>query len=96
MYNPTETTMYSIEDKNEILRLFKVANATQVDMDNIYELLKKYVRPGAAPYQRNCNCILSISAYYQALLEWYSSNTELFSEKVIETNELKKPTNKTK
>ena len=83
MYNPTETPKFSQEDNEEILRLFKVANATQVDMDNIYELLKKYVRPGAAPYQRNCNCILSISAYYQALLEWYSSNSEVFNEKVI-------------
>lgn len=94
MYNPTETPLYSIEDKNEILRLFKVANATETDMNNIYELLKKYVRPGAAPYQRNCNCILSISAYYQALLEWYSSNTELFSEKIITTNEKRSPRSK--
>lgn len=83
MYNPTETAQFSQEDKEEILRLFKVANATETDMNNIYELLKKYVRPGAAPYQRNCNCILSISAYYQALLEWFSSNSDLFNEKVI-------------
>jgi len=82
MYNPTETPKYSLEDRDEILRLFKVGNATKVDMDNIYELLKKYVRPGAAPYQLNCNCILSISAYYQALLEWYSSNSEVFNEKL--------------
>ena len=81
MYNPTETPKYSLEDRDEILRLFKVGNATKVDMDNIYELLKKYVRPGAAPYQLNCNCILSISAYYQALLEWYSSNADVFNEK---------------
>jgi hypothetical protein len=84
MYNPIETPKYSLEDREEILRLFKVGNATQVDMDNIYELLKKYVRPGAAPYQRNCNCILSISAYYQALLEWYSSNSDVFNEKLTE------------
>jgi uncharacterized membrane protein YjdF len=82
MYNPTETPKYSLEDRDEILRLFKVGNATKVDMDNIYELLKKYVRPGAAPYQLNCNCILSISAYYQALLEWYSSNADVFNEKL--------------
>lgn len=81
MYNPTETPKYSLEDRDEILRLFKVGNATKTDMDNIYELLKKYVRPGAAPYQLNCNCILSISAYYQALLEWYSSNSDVFNEK---------------
>ena len=69
---------YSKEDQTEILRLFKVGNATQVDMDSIYNLLKKYVRPNAPMYQINCNCQLSISAYYQALLEWYAANAQNF------------------
>ena len=73
--------MYSIEDQQEILRLFKVGNATQKDMDSIYHLLKKYVRPNAAPYILNCNCSQSISAYYHLLLDWYSANTELFNKK---------------
>jgi len=73
--------MYSVEDQEEILRLFKVGNATQKDMESIYHLLRKYVRPNAAPYILNCNCSQSISAYYNALLEWYSSNTELFNKK---------------
>jgi hypothetical protein len=90
MYNPKETAKFCKEDQQEILRLFKVGNATKVDMDNIYELLKKYVRPGAAPYQLNCNCILSISAYYQALLEWYAGNADKFN--VVE--EIKKTKNK--
>lgn len=73
--------MYSVEDQQEILRLFKVGNATQKDMESIYDLLKKYVRPNAAPYILNCNCSQSISAYYHALLDWYSNNTELFNKK---------------
>ena len=73
--------MYSVEDQEEIMRLYKVANANQKDMDSIYNLLKKYVRPNAAPYILNCNCNQSISAYYQVLLEWYSSNKELFDKK---------------
>jgi hypothetical protein len=71
---------YDKEDQQEILRLFKVGNATKQDMDSIYNLLKKYVRPNAAPYILNCNCQQSISAYYQVLLEWYSSNTEKFQD----------------
>lgn len=71
--------MYDEKDKIEILRLYKVGNASQSDMDSIYHLLKKYVRPNAAPYILNCNCQQSISAYYQALLEWYSNNTDLFN-----------------
>lgn len=70
--------IYDIKDKDEILRLYKVGNATKEDMDSIYNLLKKYVRPNAAPYILNCNCQQSISAYYQALLEWYSDNADMF------------------
>ena len=73
--------MYSVEDQEEIMRLYKVANASSGDMNSIYTLLKKYVRPNAAPYILNCNCNQSISAYYQVLLEWYSSNKELFDKK---------------
>ena len=71
--------IYYKEDQQEILRLFKVGNATKEDMDSIYNLLKKYVRPNAAPYILNCNCQQSISAYYQALLEWYAGNVQLFN-----------------
>jgi uncharacterized membrane protein YjdF len=73
--------MYSLEDQQEILRLFKVGNATQHDMNSIYDLLRKYVRPNAAMYVLNCNCQQSISAYYQALLEWYASNADKFNNK---------------
>ena len=73
--------MYSVEDQQEILRLFKVGNATKVDMESIYHLLKKYVRPNAAMYILNCNCQQSISAYYQALLEWYAGNADKFNNK---------------
>jgi len=72
--------MYSKEDQDEILRLFKVGNATKADMDSIYELLKKYVRPGASMYQVSCNCQQSISAYYNALTQWYVENTDLFNQ----------------
>lgn len=67
--------MYSVEDQTEILRLYKVVVATQNDMDSIYHLFKKYIRPNATQYQTNCNCSTSIGAYYQLLLDWYSVNT---------------------
>lgn len=67
--------IYSVEDQTEILRLYKVAVATQQDMDSIYHLFRKYIRPNAVMYQTNCNCSTSIGAYYQLLLEFYSTNT---------------------
>jgi hypothetical protein len=71
--------MWSKEDQNEILRLAKVAVATQADMDSIYELFKRYIRPNAIMYQINCNCSTSISKYYQLLLEFYSENADKFN-----------------
>ena len=69
---------YDKKDQEEIMRLYRVVNANQTDMDSIYNLLKKYVRPQAAMYILNCNCQQSISAYYQALLTWYEENREKF------------------
>jgi hypothetical protein len=71
--------MYIKSDQEEILRLAKVAVATQTDMDSIYYLFKKYVRPNAVMYQINCNCSTSISKYYQLLLEWHSENADKFN-----------------
>lgn len=78
--------MYSKQDQDEILRLAKVAVATQADMDSIYELFKKYIRPNAVMYQLSCNCNTSISKYYQLLLEWYSENADKFN---ITSNEIR-------
>jgi hypothetical protein len=75
--NPDE--MYSFSDSDEILRLYKVVIATQQDMDSIYHLYKKYLVKNAAMYRTDCNCSISISKYYQKLLEWYSENSKLFS-----------------
>jgi len=70
--------MYSREDANEMERLFKVAVATPHDMEVIYRLFKKYIKPGARPYTVNCRCATSISKYYQGLLDWFASNRNLF------------------
>jgi hypothetical protein len=70
--------LYSLEDRTEMLRLFKTAVATQIDMDSIYHLYKKYINPKAVMYQINCKCKTSISSYYQTLLEFYSENQNKF------------------
>lgn len=77
--------MFNKEDQDEILRLAKVAVATQQDMNSIYELFKKYIRPNAVMYQVNCNCSTSISAYYQMLIEWYGQNANKFNQPIIIT-----------
>jgi hypothetical protein len=74
----TETNLYPKEDRIEILRLFKVAVASQSDLDSIFTLYKKYVNPGATTYQINCQCSISIQRFYQDLLDFYSKNGDKF------------------
>ena len=71
-------SMFSFADKDEILRLAHVVTALQKDMDSIYNLFKKYILPNAPMYKTNCNCSVSISSYYQKLLDFYSENMQKF------------------
>lgn len=70
--------MFSKEDQLEILRLAKVVQASQADIDSIYNLYKTYIVPNAPMYVINCNCGSSISSYYQKLLDWYNANSSRF------------------
>lgn len=70
--------MYSIEDKNEILRLFKVAIASSSDVDSIYNLYRKYIAAGARYPSTSCNCKGSVSHYWREIADFYSSNGSKF------------------
>jgi hypothetical protein len=70
--------MYSIEDKNDILRLQSIEEPTKADMDLTFLLTKKYVRPELVSYTTGCSCSNSITKLYQSLMEWYSVNESLF------------------
>lgn len=70
--------MYSLEDKNEILRLQSIEEPTKNDMDLTFLLAKKYVRPELVSYTTGCSCSNSITKLYQSLMDWYSVNEGLF------------------
>lgn len=70
--------LYSIEDRNEIMRLFKVAIASGSDIDSIYSLYKKYIKAGARPPVTNCNCRGSLSHYWKEIQDFWSKNGHLF------------------
>jgi hypothetical protein len=76
---PIVDEKFSSEDRMEILRLFKVAVATSEDLESIFKLYKRYINPGATTYQINCNCSISISRFYQELLDWYGNNANKFN-----------------
>lgn len=73
-----EDDKFSSADRMEILRLFKVAVATHDDLESIFKLYKRYINPGASTYNVNCNCSISISRFYQELLDWYGQNGNKF------------------
>lgn len=82
--------MYSLVDRDEMLRLFKVVNASVNDMNSIYNLYKKYIDAKAAMYRTDCRCHASIGYYYEQLRNWYSNNAGLFVEPIIEVKKNKK------
>ena len=70
--------LYPASDGEEILRLAKLVNVSIGDCDSIYAMYKKYILPSAGMYSTNCNCSVSISRYFQTLLDWYLKNGDLF------------------
>lgn len=75
-----ENNLYPIEDRLEIMRLFKVVNANQTDIDSIFNLYKKYINPKVVSYTTSCNCRGSISYYWAELSQWFSINANLFAQ----------------
>lgn len=74
-----KSNLYPYKDAEEIRRFYKIVNASPADMESIYEMYKKYVKPNARRFVTNCKCPSSISAYYQNLLEWFNKNSHLFA-----------------
>lgn len=70
--------MYTITDRDEILRLMKVGNADQNDINSIFHLYKKYINPNQQSYVMSCNCHHSIGALYEKLRDFYSQNGSKF------------------
>lgn len=71
---------YPKEDRDEIMRFYKIVNASQADIDSIYTLYKRYIAPNARPPATNCRCRTSVSNYYKELTEWFGKNSHLFNE----------------
>ncbi len=69
---------YPMVDSDRMYALWKRILSND-DTDEIHELYCKYVKPGAPRPISNCNCLLSVSTYYDELRDWHLKNTGLFS-----------------
>jgi hypothetical protein len=64
-----------LKSEGDILRqLRRVASPTGEQINQIWELYKKYINPNARPYTTGCSCDNDISTYYWSLMGWFSGN----------------------
>lgn len=71
--------MYSKEDKELILSLFKVAAPAQGQVDQVFMLYRKYINPNQPAAMKGCgNCLSGYSSIFVALRDWMSKNLDKF------------------
>ena len=70
-------TKYPHSDAESMQRLWKrILDGSETD--EIWRLYKTYVSPGAPRPIQNCQCLLSVSTYYDNLRDWWSKNSDKF------------------
>jgi len=77
----SEPALFPREDKEQMLRLFKIAALSSGEVNQIFELYRKYVNPNQPFPATNCgNCPQNISVVFSNLREWLSNNFSKFEE----------------
>ncbi len=62
-------------DKMKIERLKHITSPSTSEMDDIFEMYKKYLDPNIQKYNVNCNCQNNIVNLYNKLIKWYGENS---------------------
>lgn len=71
--------LFPKEDKDQIMRLFKVAALSSGQVSLLFELYRKYVNPNQPFPSSNCgNCPQNISAVFSQFRDWMSRNYSKF------------------
>ena len=75
----TELAAQKAADRTLIISLHKCIHPNGNDINNIYEMYKKYVDNGARPPKNGCNsCGNSIANYWRGLCSWWNANQHTF------------------
>lgn len=73
--------LYTKEDKELILSLFKVAAPSQGQVMQVYELYRKYINSNQPYSTGGCgNCLSGYSNIFRALRDWMSENINKFED----------------
>lgn len=75
---PVQDPFYTIDDKNFMVGIWKVAAPTTMQAERVLELYRKFVNPNQ-PYFRSCGaCDGTYSKIFALLREWYGKNSHKF------------------
>lgn len=69
---------YSLEDKQFLSTIFRVAAPTQMQLDHILFLYKKYVNPTQPPYRSCGACDGTFMKIFGGLRDFWSQNSSKF------------------
>lgn len=77
--NTNPDGMWSLSDRDMMLKLFKIAALSPQQVEEVIHLYRKYVNPAQPFTNSNCgNCQSSLSKIYSNLREWYGRNANNF------------------
>ena len=74
----TPTEVKFPKEDYETMRLLWRRILSGDDYNLIFTLFKKYINPTAPAPLNNCNCAISLSAYYEQLRDFWAKNTDKF------------------
>jgi hypothetical protein len=70
--------MFTITDKDLLLKLRRVVAPNGEEMETIFSLYKKYINENARQYTTGCSCGHDIGTYYWDLMDFFSKNESKF------------------
>ena len=77
--NTNPDGMWSIADRDAMLRLFKIAALSPQQVNEVVSLYRKYVNPAQPFTMSGCgNCQSTLSMIYSNLRDWYGRNANNF------------------
>lgn len=77
--NTEEPKLFPKEDKEQMLKLFRVAAFSSGEVSQLFELYRRYVNPSQPFPSTNCgNCPQNISTVFSNLRDWLSQNMSKF------------------
>lgn len=67
--------MIDVDDIMTLERLKMISSPSQSEIEEIFQMYKKYIDPEIQRYNLNCNCANNIVNLYNKLIKWYLTSS---------------------